>query len=358
MRIRFAAAKYFRVTIAERDSRREKCGSFKLQCVFLRSFLSYGTNTKKDMVFNMLNNKDFDRFLKREAEKQPQKMPQDCIEKTEELIGRMPVSIRKKRSFGIGKSVLTVTALFLIIFIVLPVVSPSAAAAMETIPGIGRFVHVITSYRYVYDDENHDADVKIPSVQYENDGEKKYDGETSPAANYINNSVEELTSEVLEHFNEAIEKFGDEFHSSLKIDYEILKDSADWFTLRIMIYQGTGSSSTYYKIYHIDKQTDAFVTLGDLFGDSDSALTAIDENIREQMREKMSADTSLSYWIDDENVNIGFSKIDGEHNYYFSDNGNIVILFDKYEAAPGYMGCPEFEIPQSVYTEYLKDEYK
>ena len=72
----------------------------------------------------------------------------------------------------------------------------------------------------------------------------------------------------------------------------------------------------------------------------------------------MSTDTSLSYWIDDENVNIGFTKIDGEHNYYFSEDGNIVILFDKYEAAPGYMGCPEFEIPETVYAEYLKDDYK
>ena len=307
------------------------------------------------MVINMLNNKDFDRFLKHEAKKNPILMPQDCIDKTEEL---MPVSMRKKHSFGAGKPILAVTALFLLIFIVLPVISPSAAAAMETIPGIGKFVQVITSYRYVYSDENHDADVKVPSVQYEND-EMKSDGDASAAVDdYINNSVEELTNEVLEHFNEAIEKFGDEFHSSLKIDYEILKDSAEWFTLRIMIYQGTGSSSTYYKIYHIDKQADAFVTLGDLFSDSDSALTAIDENIREQMREKMSADTSLSYWIDDENVNIGFTKIDGEHNYYFSEDGNIVILFDKYEAAPGYMGCPEFEIPETVYAEYLKDDYK
>lgn len=306
----------------------------------------------------MLNDKDFDRLVKREAEKQPINMPQDCIDKTEELIGRMPESLRKRHTFKIGKSILAVTALFMLIFNVLPFASPSVAAAMETIPGIGRFVQVITSYRYVYNGENHDADVKIPSVQYENDGQKKYDGETSLAADYINKSVEELTGEVLEHFNEAIEKFGDEFHSSLKIDYEILRDSENWFTLRVMIYQGTGSSNTYYKIYHIDKQADAFVTLGDLFYDSDSALTAIDENIRGQMREKMSADTSMSYWIDDENVNISFSKIDGEHNFYFSDNGDIVILFDKYEAAPGYMGCPEFEIPKSVYMEYLKDEYK
>ena len=46
------------------------------------------------------------------------------------------------------------------------------------------------------------------------------------------------------------------------------------------------------------------------------------------------------------------------YTHLFSEDGNIVILFDKYEAAPGYMGCPEFEIPETVYAEYLKDDYK
>ena len=40
------------------------------------------------------------------------------------------------------------------------------------------------------------------------------------------------------------------------------------------------------------------------------------------------------------------------------EDGNIVIVFDKYEVAPGAMGTPEFEIDKEVYKMFLKEEYK
>ena len=49
-----------------------------------------------------------------------------------------------------------------------------------------------------------------------------------------------------------------------------------------------------------------------------------------------------------------FSKIDNNQNFYFSENGNIVIVFDKYEVGPGSSGAPEFEIDKSIYERYLK----
>ncbi|OJT72202.1 anti-sigma factor, partial [Clostridioides difficile] len=32
----------------------------------------------------------------------------------------------------------------------------------------------------------------------------------------------------------------------------------------------------------------------------------------------------------------------------FNKNGNLVISFDEYEVAPGYMGAVEFVIPNKV----------
>ncbi|MDD6333654.1 MAG: RsiV family protein, partial [Clostridia bacterium] len=46
--------------------------------------------------------------------------------------------------------------------------------------------------------------------------------------------------------------------------------------------------------------------------------------------------------------------IDSEQNFYFADNGNIVIVFEKYEVAPGYMGSCEFEIPKEIYHTHMK----
>ena len=40
--------------------------------------------------------------------------------------------------------------------------------------------------------------------------------------------------------------------------------------------------------------------------------------------------------------------------FYFSENGNIVIVFDKYEVGAGSSGAPEFEINKEIYEKYMK----
>lgn len=39
-------------------------------------------------------------------------------------------------------------------------------------------------------------------------------------------------------------------------------------------------------------------------------------------------------------------------------DGNIVIVFDKYEVAPGSMGTPEFVIEKGSISDILKPEYR
>ena len=45
----------------------------------------------------------------------------------------------------------------------------------------------------------------------------------------------------------------------------------------------------------------------------------------------------------DEDMN-GFTTITDETNFYINENGNPVVVFDKYEIAPGAYGEQEFEI--------------
>lgn len=74
------------------------------------------------------------------------------------------------------------------------------------------------------------------------------------------------------------------------------------------------------------------------------------------MKKEMKADSNKIYFIDstdptDEN----FDKIKANQTFYINNNGNIVIMFNKYEVAPGYMGAPEFVIPSDVVKEILLD---
>ena len=49
-----------------------------------------------------------------------------------------------------------------------------------------------------------------------------------------------------------------------------------------------------------------------------------------------------------------FQSITEQTNFYFNESGELVIAFDEYEVAPGYMGAPEFVIPQKVTAGLLK----
>ena len=53
-----------------------------------------------------------------------------------------------------------------------------------------------------------------------------------------------------------------------------------------------------------------------------------------------------------------FEKIAPEQKFYINENYKLVIVFDKYEVAPGYMGVVEFEIPTNIISSLLvSDEY-
>lgn len=53
-----------------------------------------------------------------------------------------------------------------------------------------------------------------------------------------------------------------------------------------------------------------------------------------------------------------FHWIREDANFFFADNGNLVIRFDEYEVAPGAYGCPQFEIPREVYEDCLREDYR
>ena len=71
--------------------------------------------------------------------------------------------------------------------------------------------------------------------------------------------------------------------------------------------------------------------------------TIANEQIVAQMKEQMANDSSVFYWVDDPTMG-GFEGISENTHFYINEAGNPVVVFDKYEVAPGAMGRPEFEI--------------
>ena len=84
------------------------------------------------------------------------------------------------------------------------------------------------------------------------------------------------------------------------------------------------------------------------------ALQAREER---QMQERMDNDEHVSYWINGTLAGADFVSLDSDHNFYWNENGELVIVFDKYEVAPGAMGTPEFAIGKDIIENIVKPEF-
>jgi len=63
-------------------------------------------------------------------------------------------------------------------------------------------------------------------------------------------------------------------------------------------------------------------------------------------------------WMRMKNLSSRLNKISPNQNFYITEEGKLVISFDKYEVGPGYMGIQEFEIPTEVIADILvSNEY-
>ena len=70
------------------------------------------------------------------------------------------------------------------------------------------------------------------------------------------------------------------------------------------------------------------------------------------MIENMKKDSNLTYFLEaDENEEVidSFDKIKENQDFYINNDGNLVICFDQYEVAPGYMGTLEFIISDKIF---------
>lgn len=291
---------------------------------------------------------DFDKYLKKKAAEEHTGIPNSVKNKIEETLADLPENQTNSKQIRILPRIIATAACFVFVTLfLLPNVSVVYAKALEKVPVIGDIVRVITIRNYFYSDDYHKMDIDVPKVENEN----------SEAADYINKDVSELTTELVAKFYEDLEIIGNNGHGSIYVDYETVTNSDNWFTLKITVYEAAGSSNTYYKYYHINKQTGKIVKLGDMVI-NDEAYDVLNNEIQRQMRKAMAENSSIIYWTEASIIGKDIVAVTPEHNFYWNKNGDLVIPFDKYEVAPGSMGTPEFVIESDILDRTLKEEFK
>ena len=291
---------------------------------------------------------EFDNYIKAKVKEEKVKIPDNVKAKIEETLSALPEKEYKTAKVRVFPKIAKVAACFVFVCLVfLPNVITSYAQALEKIPVISSIVRVVTIRNYFYSDNNHKMDINVPKIE----------SEANDAADYINNDVDELTKILADRFDQELKEIGNEVHSSIHVNYDVVTNTEKWFTLKIEVFEAAGSSNTYYKYYHIDKLNGKIVQLGDLT-ENDEFYTVIENEIKQQMRALMDSNQDLIYWVDDSPFGQDSVKLDATHNFYWNENGDIVIVFDKYEVAPGSMGTPEFAISKKTLKDVLKEEYR
>lgn len=235
--------------------------------------------------------------------------------------------------------------------LVIPNTSKTLAHSMGNIPVLGDFFKVITFRDYKYEDDKNAADVVVPEVTTKENADKIVAETGKKTADEINAQIQEITDKWVEDFKSNLE---DEGYHDIKIDYEVIATTEDYFTLKLICFKAAGDGYEENHFYTIDLKTGNKVELADLFKKDSDYKKIISENIKEQMKEQMEADEGVIYWVDNEEYpEWNFKEITDDTSFYINANEEIVICFNEGDVAPAYMGTVEFTIPKDIVADII-----
>ena len=267
----------------------------------------------------------------------------------------------KKKSSKIIKFVTRTAGTAVAAMLVITVLANSSASvayAMSEIPVLGAIVRVVTFRNYENQDHNMEADIQIPEVSVEDQ-----EGQVlEEATENLNQKIREYTDAIIAMYEQDVQAAKDagiieEGKLAVDVNYTVVTDNEKLFSLRFdqaVVMAGANQSA---RIYHVDKTTGQVIELDGLFRENTDYITPISESIKKQMKEQMEADSMVAYWLDSDVEEWNFKEIAADETFYVNEAGRLVIVFDEYEVAPGYMGVVEFEIPTEVVEDIVKEGY-
>lgn len=254
-----------------------------------------------------------------------------------------------KRSIRKRFPLKSITGFFTAALFVLSInTSSTFAKTLSNVPILGNVVNVLTFTEYTVDEPTYKADLKVPAVN----NLKNKDLEQSLNKKYLDEN-----KKLYDQFMKETESVKKDSGAHLGIDsgYEVKTDNENILSIERYVVNTAASSSTTMKFDTIDKKKEILLSLPILFKDK-SYVKIISENIKEQMKDQMKNDESKVYWIPEANLDYSidpFVSIKENQNFYINKDHKLVISFDKYEVAPGYMGVVEFTIPTDVLSKVL-----
>jgi len=231
--------------------------------------------------------------------------------------------------------------------------SPAFAATLSEVPIVGPLIKVLTFREYSVNEDKYKMNIKVPEIQ----GLNNKNLENSLNAKYVDEN-KKLYEEFIADMKKVEENGGG--HLGINSGYQVKTDNDKILSIGRYTVNTVGSSSTVFKYDTIDKKKEVLITLPSLFKD-EKYISIISENIKEQMVSNNKVDKNKFYWVEgiEQSSTIDhFKEISKNQSFYITSEGKLVISFNKYEVAPGYMGIVEFVIPSEILKDALvSNEY-
>lgn len=219
--------------------------------------------------------------------------------------------------------------------------SPAFADAVRNVPVLGSIAEVVTLKNYFEQKDNVSYSVRQPAVA---------DDQGQVQDDVVNQQIQQAIDTYLADAQQRIEEYKEAYLATggteeeflsrniqVQVDYQVFSQTEDTLSFALYMDENWVNSYGIVKYYNLDLQTGQPLTLQDLLGDNWQSM--VNEEIAAQIQQQ--EQEGVPYLIDEST----FSGVTDQTKFYINDQHQIVIVFDKYEIAPGSSGRPEFVLP-------------
>lgn len=248
---------------------------------------------------------------------------------------------KRKRSQYVRRSFATLAACAAS-FALLVNVNPAFASAMESLPVLGPLAGVFTVSRYSIADRNHLIDVRLPALENtgHTDLEQRINTEIRQKIDAVLDEAEQRAQETRDAYVATGGRAEDFIPIIIDVDYDVKCQNEQYLSFLVTKTETLAAAYTEYYVYNIDLGSGRELSLSDLLGPDWKRLAneAVAAGIEARSKEEG------NLYFDGTDGVEGFTSIADDQRFFINAAGNPVILFEKYEIAPGYMGPQEFEV--------------
>ena len=231
----------------------------------------------------------------------------------------------------------------MILFVTALNTNTAFAREISEIPVLGAVARIFTFRSYVEESDELKVSVEIPSLEMISE-------ETNGLADSVNQEIHTLCEQYADEAVKRAEEYKKAFMETggtqeeweahnieIRVFYEIKSQTEDFLSFAVSGTENWTSAYSETRYYNIDLKNEKLVTLEDILGED--YITIVNTDIQRQMQSR--EESGEVFFTPEEG---GFTGISDDVKFYINESGNPVVVFGKYEIAPGSAGEVEFEI--------------